>query len=274
MSEAGRRAELLAVDVGNSSTQIGAFVAGGALLGAWRLSSAPARTADELRVMLRALGGEAAIELAGGLRGVVSSVVPALTEAYVAAIAGLGGSRAAGGARQPLVLDGRLDLGIEVHYEDPLAVGPDRLANAIAVAARYSLPAVVVDLGTAITFDVVAANGDYLGGAIAPGIRTAADGLFRHAARLPRVDLTLPARAVGTSTAGSIQSGIVLGAAILIDGMVERIASELGARPRVVATGGDAQLIGDAARTVERVDETLTLEGLRLIEGRLRRRPE
>ena len=143
----------------------------------------------------------------------------------------------------------------------------------MAAQALYGTPAIVVDLGTAITFDVISPGGEYLGGAIAPGIRASADALFRRAARLPRVELAVPSRAIGTTTSESIQAGIVLGAAILIDGLVARITAELGGTPRVIATGGDAGLIRDQALSVEIIDPTLTLQGMRLVESRLRDRP-
>ncbi|MGD8393976.1 MAG: type III pantothenate kinase [Candidatus Eiseniibacteriota bacterium] len=257
-----RRADLVAVDIGNSTTQVGAF-AGETLLADWRVSSALDRTADEIRHLLVALAGEAAVDLTGSA-AIVCSVVPILTQSFVTALEGASG-------RAPWVVDSGLDLGVPIRYLDPSQVGPDRLANAVAAAERHRLPAIVVDLGTAITFDVVSASGEYLGGAIAPGIRTAADALFRRAARLPRVELELPASAIGRTTTTSIQSGLVLGAAILIDGLVERIAAELDAAPCVIATGGDAGLVRAACHAIDVVDPCLTLHGMRLVAGRLAR---
>ncbi len=258
------RAELIAVDIGNTSTQIGVF-AGTTLIADWRISSSLSRTADELRQLLRGLLAESEIESAGELRGLVCSVVPTLTPSFARALEDLSGV-------PTMILTSELDLGLEIRYADPSAVGPDRLANAVAAAELHSLPAIVVDLGTAITFDVIAGGGEYLGGIIAPGIRTSADTLFHRAARLPRVELTVPPHAVGTTTSESIQAGIVLGAAILIDGLVARIAAELDAPPLVIATGGDVELIRSQAQSIEVVDPTLTLKGMQLVEARLRAR--
>jgi type III pantothenate kinase len=261
MSSESGSDQLLVADGGHSSTQIGLFI-GDTLVMDWRLSSSLSRTADEFRQVIRAFLEESGHRIGRGTRGVVCSVVPTLTGSVGGAFEALTGARA-------LVVDGSLDLGIANRYADPMQVGPDRLANAIAARADYGAPAIVVDLGTATTFDVIDADGGYLGGAIAPGMRTSADVLFQRASRLPRVELAVPPRVIGRTTTESIQAGIVRGAASLVDGLVGQISAELGQAARVIATGGDAPLIGGVSRTVEVVDPTLTLRGLRLIERRL-----
>jgi type III pantothenate kinase len=193
------------------------------------------------------------------------SVVPTLTGEFAGALTQLAGS-------PPLIVDHQTDLGIVNRYREPSAVGPDRLANAVAARDLYGAPAIVVDLGTATTFDVVNARGEYLGGIIAPGIATSADVLFRRAARLQRVELAPPKRAIGRSTEESIRSGIVLGNAILIDGLVARIAAEIGAKPLVIATGGYVDLVRGIARSIEVVDLALTLKGLKAAHRRVRSR--
>ncbi len=261
MSSASPR-RLLAVDIGNSSSQIGLFV-DGALKRDWRISSSLSRTADELHHLIASFIREASLGDPGGAHAVLCSVVPTLTRSFQTALAGLTGG-------STLVVDGRLDLGVANLYADPTEVGPDRLVNAVAALAYYQVPAVVVDLGTATTFDVVSAAGEYVGGAIAPGLRTAADVLFQRASRLPRVELEVPPSAIGRTTTESIQAGLVRGAAILIDGLVDEIHQELGAKPTVIATGGDAALLEGLTRRVDVIDLTLTLRGLEAIYRRQR----
>ncbi|HHY16819.1 MAG TPA: type III pantothenate kinase, partial [Firmicutes bacterium] len=155
--------------------------------------------------------------------------------------------------------------GVNVKYENPKEVGPDRIANAAAAYHKYGGPAIVVDFGTATTFDAISKSGDYLGGAISPGIMTATDALFEKAARLPRIQLVKPAQAIGKTTVQSMQAGIIIGFAGQTDALVERISAELEGRPTVVATGGQAQLVANESATITVVDPTLTLEGLYLI---------
>jgi type III pantothenate kinase len=253
---------LLVVDVGNSETVVGRF-ADERLTGHWRLVSRP-RTADEvvLQVGLMLGGGPAVHD---GLPAVLCSVVPPATRDFAAALERLTGA-------PPVVVDEGAARVIPIRYRDPSAVGPDRIANAVAVRALHGVPAVVVDLGTATTFDVVGPRGDYLGGAIAPGVITSSEELFRRAARLSRIELTMPERAIGRTTQESLQAGILLGAVGMVDTLVRRIAKELGRRPKVVATGGLAPVIGPACETVDVVDEWLTLHGLRLLGEAMGRR--
>lgn len=243
------------MDVGNSETVVGIFK-GEELDGRWRLGSRP-RTPDEVILMLNLLFSGAGVRTAG-LDSVISSVVPPATRRYAGALRRITG-------KEPVIIGESEIPGLRVDFPDPSSIGPDRLANAMAVRTYYGTPAVVVDLGTATTFDVIGSEGEYLGGAIAPGVWTSSEELFRRAARLSRVELVIPDRAIGKTTEESLCSGIALGTAGMVDSLVRRIAAELGSEPRVVATGGMASLIGPACESVEVVDEWLTLQGLRLI---------
>jgi type III pantothenate kinase len=249
---------LLAIDVGNTQTQFGVFDPGGQLAGEWRLSTHRERTADELGGQMRAL-----LDLSGvaveSIEGIVAaSVVPPLT----AALEGMG-ERYFG--RAPLMVDAQLVDDLPILYEPAEAVGADRLVNAVAARHKYGAPVVVVDFGTATTFDVVNADGAYMGGVIATGIGVSADALFQRAARLPRVHVAEPDCVIGRNTTGSVQSGLFYGYAELVDGLLRRIVAELGVTAEVVATGGWSAAIGGACANVNRVDPLLTLEGLRLI---------
>ncbi len=255
---------VLAVDVGNTSATFGVFHDED-LVAQWGLASTVERSADEIAHLLRGLAADRELDLDKPAAGVLASVVPAMTREFAGALTRMG-------VRSPLIVDHTTDLGIRNRYRDPSAVGPDRLANAAAARVHYGAPAVVVDLGTATTFDVLSARGEYLGGVIAPGLVTSADVLFRRAARLQRIELALPERVVGRTTEESIRAGIVLGNAILVDGLVARIAAEICAKPRVIATGGYAELIGKAARSIEVIDPALTLKGLLLAHRRRQRR--
>lgn len=254
VSESQGDRPLIVVDVGNSETVVGRF-RGEALVAHWRLVSRP-HTSDEVSLLLESMLGRAGRRR--GLAAVLCSVVPAATSGFAQALEGLTG-------QPPLVVDRHTVRGMPIRYLDPADVGPDRLANAVAARAQYGKPAVVVDLGTATTFDVVGPRGDYLGGAIAPGVITSSEELFRRAARLARVELVLPERAIGRTPRESLQSGILLGAAGMVDALVRRIAAELGRPPRVIATGGLATVVAPACETVQVVDEWLTLHGLRRI---------
>lgn len=255
---------LLAIDIGNTNTSIGLFE-GRALRFRWRIGSDSNRTSDEMGILVRELCAQSGVALSQIAGVVLSSVVPALTDA-AAAMAGdaLG--------VEPLIVGPDLDLGITVEYRDPSEVGPDRLANAVAVHEMVRGPAIVVDFGTATTFDVVTGDGRYLGGAIAPGLLTSAENLFRRAALLHRVALGPPERVVGRSTEESLRSGILYGAVGQVDGIVRRIVAEWGEQPRVVATGGLAEKIALLSRTIDLVEPDLTLIGLALIDERLRER--
>jgi type III pantothenate kinase len=248
---------ILAVDIGNTQTVLGLFD-GDSLGGHWRVSTDASLTADELRVKIGGLLATEEIAWDAIGRIVVSSVVPVLTAAYEEMA-----QRATG--RAPMVVGPGLKTGMPIRYENPREVGADRIVNAVAALAEIAPPLVIVDFGTATTLDVVAADGAYVGGAIAPGVETSAEALFSRAARLSEVDLEAPDRVIGTNTRASVQAGLLLGQAAMIDGLVRRIWGELGQETRVVATGGLAVRMAPLCETVTDVDTDLTLRGLLLI---------
>ncbi|MGC8667843.1 MAG: type III pantothenate kinase [Chthonomonadales bacterium] len=253
---------LLAIDVGNTNITLGVYHQG-KLQADWRIRTQRDRTADEHASILLRLMDHRSISPAQ-IRGVaISNVVPTMTDALV-------GLARRYFSADPLVVGPDTDFGISIHYRPPGDVGADRLVNAIAAYHRYGGPAVVVDFGTSTTFDVIGASGDYLGGAIAPGIGISTDALFQRAARLYRVELTAPAHAIGTNTVEAMQSGIMFGFAGQVDAIVERIARELPAKPSVIATGGLADRMHKLSRTIEHVDPMLTLDGLYLLYVRNR----
>ena len=245
---------LLAVKIGNSDTVIGVF-RGARLAGSWRFASARV-TAAAAGLRLDRLARRVAVRRPAA--AVLCSVVPALTRSWAGAL-----TRWCG--RAPLVVGPDAAAMIRIHYRDPRALGADRIANAIAARELYGAPAIVVDLGTATTFDCVSAGGEYLGGAIAPGVGSSAAALFRHAARVPRVALRRPRRAIGRTTAQSVRSGVLWGAAGQVDALVRRLAREMKGTPQVVATGGWAELVAPECATVGTLDPALTLKGMRLI---------
>jgi type III pantothenate kinase len=250
----------LAIDVGNTQTVLGVF-SDGELRDLFRLSSGIARTGDELFPVVERLVAPYREELVRSGRGVIGSVVPPMTPAWEGLILRLLG-------RRPVIASAESARGLRIDLKDPSALGVDRICNAVAVAELYRLPAIVVDLGTATTFDVVLSGPRYVGGAIAPGILTSAEELFRRAARLAKVELRRPARAVGHNTEESIQSGVFFGAVGQIDGLVERLRRELRIRPFVIATGGLAEAVAADSATIEAVDPALTLHGLRILGDR------
>ena len=248
---------LLALDVGNTNVTIGAFD-GQDLTGRWRLRTIREQTADEWGILLRNLFTLSSLDL-GAVDGVViSSVVPAVDQPLTAMAERYF-------HREPMFVTYATDLGIQICYDNPREVGADRLVNAVAGFRKYGGPCVVVDLGTTINFDIVSARGEFLGGVICPGIGMSITGLFAKTARLPMVDFREPEKLIGSNTVGSIQSGLYYGFLGLIDGIVERIAAELGPETKAVATGGQGQLIAAGSRLVRICDEDLTLEGLRMI---------
>lgn len=252
---------LVVVDAGNTETVIGIF-RDGRLHGPWRLASDAERTADEYWLLLGLLAREAGIG-PGEIGGVsIGSVVPAITTAF----RDVGEKRL--GAKT-LVVTGETDVGIRVRVESPREVGADRIANAVAAYRLYGGPCVVVDLGTATTFDVISPRGDYLGGAIAPGLMTSSRDLFRRAARLSAVDLVFPDRVIGKNTGESVRSGILYGTVGQIDGIIARIRREWRRDFEVLATGGLAGLIAGRSAEINKVVPDLTLQGLRLIFDRV-----
>jgi type III pantothenate kinase len=248
---------LLALDVGNTNIHLGVF-RGPDLLAHWDVSNNRDRTADELALLLAQLFGSRGFDTFGLRGAAIASVVPMVTGMVSAAVRRCSGV-------DPFVLGPGADTGIAVRYEDPREVGADRIANAVGGFSKYGGPLIVVDFGTATTFDAIAADGAYLGGAIAPGLRISIDALSQRAARLPRIDLVRPGGAIGTNTAASMQAGIIFGYAGLVEALVGRMSREIGGAPRVVATGGLAELIVRETGAVTLVDQHLTLEGLRLL---------
>ena len=248
---------LLAVDVGNTNIVIGAY-RGAELARTWRAATDVERTEDELAVMLDGLLGQQELGMKDVDAMVVGSVVPPLTLAFTRLA-----DRHLGGRH--LVIGPGVRTGVRLRVDNPSEVGPDRIANTLAAHRRYGGPVIVVDFGTSTNFDVVSAAGDFLGGSFAPGIEISAESLFGRASRLFRVPLTPPKEAIGKNTADCLRSGIVFGYVGLVEGLVARLVAELGGTPRVIGTGGLAPTIAPLTKAIERVDEDLTLEGLRLL---------
>jgi type III pantothenate kinase len=254
---------LLAIDIGNTQTVLGCFK-DGQVRGRGRISTDQRRTADETHLLLKALLETRGIHLNEISGMIVSSVVPPVTSVLCEA------------AREHLALDPMIvgvgtRTGLKVKVENPREVGADRIVNAVAAYHLTQCSTISIDMGTAITFDVIDSTGSYLGGAIAPGVNLGLDALFSGTAKLPRVDLVPPPSPVGRNTVQSIQSGIYYGTVSMIDGMVERIKAEMGDEDiAVIATGGNAQEIANNTKSIQRVEPDLTLIGLHLIHERNR----
>jgi type III pantothenate kinase len=251
---------LLVIDVGNTNIVYGLFD-GAQLVHQFRVESSRARTADEYAVVLRQLLSMHEIGPGDVEAAIVASVVPSLTEPMVELV-----RRAFG--REALVVGPGIRTGMSILVDNPREVGADRIVNAVAAYERFKSGVVVVDFGTATTFDCVTPKGEYLGGIIAPGVQISADALFARAAKLPRVEIAKPPKVVGRNTVHSMQSGIVYGYVGLVDGIVERIFDELGYTFSVIATGGLAGLIAPLSKNVQHVDDELTLVGLRILYER------
>src|SRR5579863_2432534 len=264
---------LLVIDVGNTNTVLGVFARvakvhpGGdadeppryeRLLANWRVATSRTSTVDEYGVLFRNLFSMAGLESKGIHGIVVSSVVPPLDPVLRQVCERYFDLR-------PLFIEPGVKTGMPVHYENPAEVGADRIVNAVAALEKYGGPCIIVDFGTATTFDCVSAKGEYLGGIICPGIGISADALFERTARLPRVEIRKPARVIGTNTVGSLQSGLYYGYLGLVDGILEMLLEELGQNTRVLATGGLGPMIGKGSKYIKDVDDFLTLEGLRII---------
>jgi type III pantothenate kinase len=254
---------LLAIDVGNTNIVAGVFDDADKLAATWRLSTDVRRMPDEYTVLLRSLfeiAGIAPRDLHGAA---ICSVVPSVQTMLCESLLKAWGIEA-------LILSTELDLGIEIRYSPVKSVGPDRIANAVATIEYYGSPAVVVDFGTATTFDAISRDCAYVGGAIAPGLEVSEEALVVHTAKLPRVPLVPPEFSIGRNTTESLQSGLLFGYGGLVDGLVDRLRRELGDGTRVIATGGLADTVQPCTRSIETIDLDLTLRGLQLLFQRNR----
>jgi len=253
---------LLAIDLGNTNTVFGVYD-GNRLVMHWRLSTQKDRTVDEYGILLRNLFALEKID-AQQIQGVIiASVVPPLDSVLNEMVSVYFSVK-------PVFVTHE-NAGIPVLYNDPREVGADRIVNAVAVVHKYGTPAIVVDFGTATTFDAITLKGEYLGGVIAPGIVISAEALYERAARLPRIEIQKPIDIIGRSTVGSMQSGIFYGYVALVDGIIGSMKTELGPNTRIIATGGQAPFIHQEAKLIEAVDSNLTLDGLQLVAARLAR---
>lgn len=248
---------LLAIDIGNTNITLGLY-RGGRLSSAWRLATDHERMPDEYGLQLLGLLEQAHCRPDTIKATVLASVVPPLTSTFVHA------SRTYL-ARSPLVVDAGVKTGVRIRFEDPKAVGADRVADAVAVQHLYGGPACVVDFGTATTFDAVSKEGDYMGGAIAPGIGIASEALFQRTSKLPRVDLARPPSAIGRNTVFALQSGLLFGHVGLVEGMVARFRAELGEEMKVIGTGGLVEIFAGETPVIQHIAPWLTLDGLRII---------
>lgn len=248
---------LLAIDIGNTNITLGVY-RGEKLHATWRVATVHDRMPDEYGILLHQLLAHRGVAVAEVSGVALASVVPALTGVFREVCRGYLG-------REPLVVDAGVKTGVRIRYENPREVGADRVVDCAAVKVKYGGPACVVDFGTATTFDAITAEGDYLGGAIAPGIGIAAEALFARAAKLYRVEIAPPARAIGTNTVAALQSGIFFGYIGLVEGLVARFRRELGENMKVIATGGLAEKVARETPVIQHVDPWLTLDGLRII---------
>jgi type III pantothenate kinase len=250
---------LLVIDAGNTNITLGVF-AGEHLIAQWRMVTARDKGGDEYAAELRNLVESAKVDIDAV---VIASVVPPLDQPLTRMVQDCF-------QLTPLFVNHTVDTGLKILYDSPADVGADRIVDAVAAVTKYGAPCIVVDFGTATTFNAVNGAREYLGGVIAPGIMISAEALFLRAAKLPQVEIKKPEKVIGSTTVGAMQSGIYHGYAGLVDGVLEKMFAEMNTKPHVIATGGLAPLIAGASRFIEKVDSTLTLDGLRLVYERTR----
>src|SRR5215510_13117201 len=248
---------LLTIDVGNTNTVLGGF-RGEELTAHWRLTTARSQTVDEYGVLIRNLFTLKELDPREVQGVIVSSVVPPMNWT-------LGQTSKLYFEQKAVFVEPGVKTGMAILVDNPQEVGADRIVNGVAAFHKYGGPCIVVDFGTAITFDAISARGEYVGGVIAPGVGIAAEALFARAAKLPRVEIKDPGKVIGTNTVTHMQAGLYYGAVDMVDGMLQRMKMELGGGVRGVATGGQASLVAKGSKHIEHTDELLTLEGLRLI---------
>lgn len=251
---------ILVIDVGNTNVVIGIYQ-GDQLAHNWRLGTNRSATSDEYGVLIHNLFQLAKLDVKDINGVIVSSVVPPLMHVLEKLCLNYL-------HRSPLIVGPGIKTGLNIRYENPREVGADRIVNAVAAIELYGAPIIVVDFGTAITFDYIDEHADYIGGAIAPGIGIATEALYQSAAKLPRIELVKPKSVVGRNPIQSMQAGIIYGYAGQVDGVVGRILNEFNVKAQVIATGGLADLISDESQTIQHVNPLLTLEGLRIIYER------
>ena len=253
---------LLVIDVGNTNTVIGVYD-GRHLVKDWRIRTERRTTEDEFNILATNLFAESNINSKDIDKTIISCVVPpmvAIFDSFCRKYLG----------HTPHWVDAKSAPNLPIHYKNPSEVGADRIVNAVAAFHKYQTSLVVIDFGTATTFDSISENGEYLGGAISPGIMIASEALFMKASKLPRVEIFVPPEnVIGKDTASSLKAGIIYGYAGLVDGMIKRMKAEMGTNPRVIATGGLAELMSQVSETIEAVEPDLTLEGLRIISNGL-----
>lgn len=253
---------LLAIDIGNTNTVLGLY-RDNILVQSWRINTDKARTVDEYAIVIHDLFRLSDIHFNDIGDVIISCVVPSLLQTFEQLCRRYF-------QKKPQVVGPGIKTGMPIHYDNPKEVGADRIVNAVAAFERYRRSLIIVDFGTATTFDVISPKGEYLGGAIAPGVGISAEALFERASKLPRVEIARPAQVIAKTTVSSMQSGIFFGYVGLVDGIVVRMKNELREQPLVVATGGLAPLIAESSKTIDEVAPDLTLEGLRIIHNRNR----
>ncbi len=252
----------LAVDIGNTQTVLGLYSAD-KLLAHWRIATVASDTADELAIRVKALFALEKLNSYDIADVAIASVVPPLTEQWHITAKRFTGT-------EPLILNSQVDTGLEIKYKNPSEIGADRLADAVAAIELYGAPVLVVDFGTATNIEVVDKDGAFLGGVIAPGLATSAEALFSAAARLAKFSVEVPEKVIGMTTKEAVQSGLTFGEVDRIDGLITRIFDELGYPAKVIATGGLSTRVVNLSKTVDVINDDLTLEGLRIIYKRVR----